>query len=149
MNYPGEYPEGLLRTTNIKVLVATGYTTARLQVQGEPTNSGSGLNASATFVSMKNVSTQTVGLQLQGTDDYTSGPWEWVGAAQSLVPSGGTNYTVNPRHKYLEVVGQSGQGHVEIQLSSRLRWDELGFAKTDATFPQHFNTARNPLTFAV
>lgn len=154
MIYPGEYPSHLLRTTNVQALVVSGYVTVRLQVEGNPLISVSGLGTSGfventTLIAATNRGANTVGFRLQGTNDYTSGPREWVGAAQSLVPGGHTTYTVTPRHTYLEVAGQSGTSAVHMQISSRLRWGLLGFAKTDSFYPPFLYQARDPLTTAV
>lgn len=149
MIYSGEYPQPLLRTTNVQCPVVSGYVTARLQVTGEPKISISGFVDNTTQVTVTNTGENTVAMRLQGTDDYASGPREWVGAAQSLVPKGRTAYSVTPRHTYLEVVGQSGTSTVHLQLSSRLKWNELGFAKTDPFYPPFLYQAKSPLTTAV
>jgi hypothetical protein len=156
MIYPGEYPQPLIRTTNVQCPVLGGYITARLQVQGNPVHSatGDGLNESGyvdntTMVVVENTGRNTCAMRLLGTNDYTSGPRENVGAAQTLVPSGRVSYNVVPRHTYLEVSGLSGTTTLRMQLSSRLRWDELGFDKTDAFYPPSLVSAKNPLTGAV
>lgn len=149
MNYPGEYSQPLLRTTNVQCPVVAGYVTARLQVEGNPLISVSGFVDNTTLVSLENTGLTAVSLRLQGTNDYTSGPREWVGSAVSLVPTGHSTITVTPRHTYLEVVGQSGTSSVRLQLSSRLRWSELGFARNDPYYPPFLFTAKSPLTSAV
>lgn len=149
MIYPGEYPQPLDRVTTAQFPVVSGYVTCRLQVIGNPQISISGFVDNTTQVTVENTGISTVSLRLQGTDDYTSGPREWVGAAQSLVPSGRTQYSVTPRHQYLEVVGQSGTATVKMQLASRLKWNELGFSKSDPFYPPFLYQARDPLTTAV
>jgi len=157
MIFPGEYPQPLTRVTNVQAPVVGGYVTVRLQAQGDlvlSASSGSGLNESGyvdntTMVTMENTGANTVSVRLQGCNDYTSGPREWVGAQQTVVPSGRTVYSVTPRHLYLELQGISGTSAVRMQLASRLKWDELGFDKTDPFYPPFLFNARNPLTFAV
>ena len=150
MNYPGEHPAGILRSTVVQCPVVGGYVTARLQVMGEPgTVQVSGFSPNATMVAATNTGGNSVTFRLQGTDDYTLGPWEWVGGALTLVPSGGTNVTVYPRHHYLELAGQTGTSTVRVQFSSRLRWNELGFAKTDPRYPPSLWTVKNPLATSV
>lgn len=149
MVYPGEYPEGLLRTTFVQCPVVSGYVTARLQVEGNPIIGLSGFVPNTTLVQVANTGVNTVGLRLQGTNDYTSGPWEWVGGAMSLVPKGQVTASITPRHAYLELVCQSGTSTASMQLSSRLRWTELGFDRTDPAYPSALYTAKSPLTSAV
>ena len=149
MIYPGEYVEGLLRTTNVMAPVVGGYVTSRLRVQGEPTVSTSGWVDATTAVVIQNTGIQSVTVRLQGCADYLSGPREWVGASQTVVPSGRTTYSVTPRHTYLEVKCLSGTSAIKMQLSSRLKWEQLGFDKSDPYYPPFLFNARNPLTAAV
>ncbi len=149
MIYPGEYVEPLVRTTYVQAPVVGGYVTSRLQVMGEPVTSVSGYVDNTTMVVLENTGSQTVSVRLQGTDDYVSGPREWVGGQQTVVPLGRTSYSVTPRHHYLEIKGISGTSAVRMQLSSRLKWAELGFDKTDPFYPPFLFNAKNPLTSAV
>lgn len=156
MIYPGDYPQPLSRVTNVQVPVVGGYITSRLQVQGDLVHSATadGLNESGyvdntTQVLMENTGANTVTLQLLGSNDYTSGPRENVGAAKTIVPTGRVNYSVTPRHTYLEVNCLSGTSALRMQLTSRLKWDELGFDKADPFYPPFLVNARNPLTFSV
>lgn len=146
---PGEYPQPLLRTTTVQTPVVGGYVTARLRVMGEPVTAQSGWVDNTTLVLLENTGGQAVTLRLQGCNDYTSGPREWVGASQTVVSFGRTTYSVTPRHAYLEVKGLSGTSAVRMQLSSRLGWNQLGFDKTDPFYPPFLFNARNPLTTAV
>lgn len=149
MIYPGEYAQPLVRVTNVQALAVGGYVTSRLQVMGEPVIATSGYVDSTTMVLMENTGGQTVTVRLQGCDNYTSGPREWLGAEQTVVPMGRTTYSVTPRHTYLEVQGISGTSTVHMQLSSRLKWNQLGFDKTDPFYPPFLFNAKNPLTSAV
>lgn len=153
---PGEYPQPLVRTTNVQCPVVGGYYTARLQVQGDLVHSATadGLNESGyvdntTMVVVENTGQNAFTMQLVGTNDYTSGPRENVGAAKTLVPLGRTTYSVVPRHTYLEVRGLAGTSTLRMQLSSRLKWDELGFDKTDAFYPPFLWNVKNPIATAV
>ncbi len=149
MIYSGEYVEGLVRTTNVQFPVMAGYVTARLRVDGDPEVSVSGFVNNTTMVSLRETSGSACTMILMESDDYTSGPKEYVGAAQSLVPYGRTTYSVTPRLAYLEVQGFSGTAAVYMQLSSRLRWTQMGFAKTDMYYNPVLYTAKDPLTQAV
>jgi len=164
MIYPGEYVAGLVRTTNVQCPLVGGYITARLQVQGLPvlstgtTSSGTGQPGSlsesgyapnTTMVVVENSGQNSVTMQLVGTNDYTSGPRENVGAAQALVPYGRTAYSVTPRHTYLEVFTVAGTSALRMQLSSRLKWDMLGFDKTDLVYAPQLWQARTPETLFV
>lgn len=149
MIYPGEYVEGLVRTTTVQAPVVGGYVTTRLQVMGEPVIASSGFVDSTTAVVLENTGIQTVSVRLQGCNDYTSGPREWVGAEKTVVPSGRVTYSVTPRHTYLEIKGISGTSAMKAQLSSRLKWQEMAFDKTDPYYPPQLFNAKNPLTSAV
>ena len=156
MIFPGEYPAALVRTTSIRCPVVGGYITARLQAQGDLVHSAtsdglneSGYNPNTTMVVVENTGQNQFTLQLLGTNDYTSGPRENIGAAVTLVPQGRASFSATPRHTYLEVFTPAGTSALQMQLSSRLRWDELGFDKTDAFYPPFLWNAKNPLTAAV
>lgn len=164
MQYPGEYPQPLTRVTNVQCPVVAGYITARLQVQGErgqvvvaatgtATGTLSGNMENMTMVSVHNTGPQNAAFFLLGTDDYTSGPRENLVTVNSgtaaVVREGHTTLLVYPRHTYLELKGFTGTSFLRMQLASRLRWDELGFDKTDPFYPPHLFNAKNPLTGAV
>jgi len=156
MIYPGEYVTGLVRTTNVQCPVVGGYITARLQVQGDLVHSAtsdglneSGYNANSTMVVVENTGQNKVTMQLLGTNDYTSGPRENLGGTLTVVPYGKKSVTVTPRHTYLEVFTPAGTSSLRMQLSSRLRWDELAFDKTDAYYPSFLWNAKNPIVDAV
>jgi len=119
-----------------------GFVTARLQVQGQLVHSatsdglsGSGYADNTAQVTVENTGVNTFQLQLIGTNDYTSGPRENVGPAQTLNSRGRTIYSVIPRHKYLEVWANTGTSSLRMQISSRLRYSELGFSKDDPLYP--------------
>lgn len=139
----------LSRTTNVQATVVGGYVTTRLQVIGEPVTAESGYVDNTTMVVLENVGAQAASVRLQGCNDYSSGPREWVGAQQTVVPLGRTSYSVTPRHTYLEVKGISDTTAMRMQFTSRLKWNELGFDKTDPFYPQTLVNAKNPLTSAV
>lgn len=164
MNYPGEYPQPLTRTTNVQCPVVAGYVTARLQVQGErgrvtvaaygtSTGTLSGFVDNLTMVSVHNTGGQNAAFFLLGTDDYTSGPRENLitvnAGTANVVRDGHTTLAVYPRHTYMEVKGFSGTSALRMQFNSRLRWDELGFDKTDPFYPPFLWNNKNPLTTAV
>lgn len=156
MIFPGEYPEALVRTTSVRCPVVGGYITARLQVQGDLVHSAtsdgldeSGYNPNTTMVVLENTGNSAFKMQLLGTNDYTLGPRENIGVNQTLVPCGKTSFAATPRHTYLEVFTTEGTSALRMQLSSRLRWDELGFDKTDPFYPPFLWNAKNPRTEAV
>jgi len=153
MNYPGEYPTPLIRTTNVQCPVVAGYVTARLQVQGAPLISASGWTDNLTTVNLHNTGANAASIFLQGTDDYVSGPRENLitvhAGTVAIARDGHTSLTVYPRHTFLEVKGFSGTTTLRMQLSSRLRWDQLGFDKTDAFYPPFLWNNKNPITTSV
>jgi hypothetical protein len=164
MQYPGEYPQPLTRTTNVQCPVVASYITARLQVQGErgivtvaaygtSTGTLSGFSENLTMVSVHNTGPQDAGFFLLGTDDYVSGPRENLvtvnAGTVNVVRDGHRTLVVYPRHTYMEVKGFTGTSTLRMQLSSRLRWDQLGFDKTDPYYPPFLYNAKNPLTGAV
>lgn len=156
MIYPGEYPDSAVRTTNVRCPVVGGYITARLRVQGDLVHSAtsdglveSGYNPNTTMVVLENTGAQALLMQLLGTNDYALGPRENVGVAKTLAPQGKASYSVVPRHAYLEVKGITGTSALRMQLSSRLRWDELGFAKTDPVYPPFLWNVKNPIASSV
>lgn len=164
MHYPGEYPQPLARTTNVQCPVMAGYITARLQVQGErgivyvashgtSTGTLSGFSENLTMVNVHNTGPQDASFFLLGTDDYVSGPRENLIAVNAgtvnVVREGRQTLALYPRHTYMEVKGFTGTSTLRMQLTSRLRWDVLGFDKTDPYYPPVLFTAKNPLTAAV
>lgn len=153
MNYPGEYPQPLIRTTNVQCPVVAGYVTARLQVQGNPKIALSGFVDNTTMVEVHNTGAANAAFFLLGTDDYISGPRENLitvnAGTASVVREGHTTLSIKPRHNYLEVKGFSGTSALRMQFSSRLKWDELGFDKTDPFYPPFLWNVKTPLTSAV
>jgi hypothetical protein len=151
MIYPGEYPQPLSRKSQVTCPVLGGYVTARLRVQGNPIVSNSGFNENTTLVEMENMGTsQSITFRLQGTDDRSiSGPREWVGSQVTLVPGGRQFQTITPRQTFLEVKGFSGTSVLKLQFESRLKFDSLGFDKTDPFYPPTLFQAKSPLTSAV
>src|SRR5215831_9264541 len=141
MIYPGEYGQPLLRVTKLECPMVAGKVTARLQVGGLVHSAtsdgltGSGYVDNNVQVTVENTGVNTVALQLIGTNDYVSGPRENVGPAKTINVRGRTVYNVTPRHTYLEVWATTGTGHLRMQLSSRLRYSELGFDERDPNYP--------------
>lgn len=153
MIYPGEYPQPLQRVTNVQCPVVAGYITSRLQVQGYPINALSGYADNTTVVTVQNTGPADAAFFLLGTDDYISGPRENLVAVNAgtvaIVREGHRQLVVYPRHTYLEVKGFSGTSSLRMQFSSRLKWDELGFDRTDPYYPPGLYTVRTPTTAAV
>lgn len=149
MSYPSEYPQPLVRTTNVQCPVVNGYATARLRRQDPLFGSGNvGVNedAAQAQVTLHNVGSTSVTVQLKqsyvtdppGTDSTgtPSGTRLNVGSAVALVPGGSKTINVTPYQPFLEVYGTSGgPSNVRIQISSRVRWDQMAFDKIDTLYP--------------
>jgi hypothetical protein len=144
MSYPSEYPQPLVRVTNVQCPVVSGYTTYRLRREDPLFVSGDvGVyeDAAHAQVTLHNVGTTSVGVQLKmadttsppGTDSTgaPSGTRDSIGSAITLVPGGSKTLNVTPYEEYLEVWGTSGTGSIRMQISSRVRWQEMAFDKSD------------------
>jgi hypothetical protein len=134
MNQPGEYPQPLLRTTNVKIPIVGGCVTGRLR-SAHTLVSGSTPSDAATLVLVKNTSNAQVSIAFQNSDDYVNGPFTQVGGQMTVKPLGQATQTIYPKQKFLEVKGITGTGAVDIQLSSQIRFEELGFDRGDGSYP--------------
>ena len=146
---PGDYPQAQDRVTNVQCPIVGGYVTARLQVVGYPVNAQSGYVDNTTKVTLTNEGANSFTVQFTGCNDYVSGPRENVGASKTVVPRGRTTYSITPRHAYLELRCLSGTSSARVQLSSRLKWDQMAFDKTDAFYPPSLWRQKSPTSSAV
>ena len=149
MSYPGEYPQPLVRATNLQCPVVSGYATARLRRQDPIFCSGNvsvNDDAAQAQVLLENVSRTSFTVQLKMTnqsdspgndsDSVPTGTRTNVGSAVALVPGGHKTINVAPYQQFLEVYGTAGgPGFLRMQLNSQTRWDEMAFDKIDTTYP--------------
>jgi len=148
MSYPGEYTQPLVRTTNVLCPIVSGYATARLRRQDPLFGSGNvGVyeDAANAQVSLQNDGKTTFTVQLKKsvvTDppgvDSTSVPTGTrinVGAAVALVPGGTKTLNIVANQDFLEVYGTNGNGTLRMQLTGKIRWDEMAFDKSDTLYP--------------
>ncbi len=136
--YPGEYPQPLVRKTNVQCPVVSGYVTAHLLSQDyfAPALSGTGYNTNM-LVTLENVGDLQFNVLLRETDDRSiSGTRYTVMNAVSLVPGGQSTQLVDGRRPYLEVYCTgTTTGQLRMQLDGQRKWDVLGFAKDDPFYP--------------
>ena len=151
----GEYPSNTLRTTYLKIPVVAGYTTGRLRAH--TTLPAAGQNIQTNFVTAQistenDSNTGTVVLQLVAANDISSsGARTNIGSPISLVRGGTTNVNFDVTQNYVEVQCVSGQGQVDLQLSSRVKFDIVGFLRSEAIYPTaiwaaSYATPTTPLT---
>jgi hypothetical protein len=129
--WAGEYPQPLTRVTTLQCPVVSGYSTGRLKLQDIPVSGTSDLLSHFT---VENVGSTSVSVQLRASNS-TGGPWTNVGSSTALAIGGRSTFSATAPQRYIEVHGTSGSGEVRLQIASKLRWDELGFSKTDASYP--------------
>lgn len=134
MNYAGEYPQPIRRTTPTHAAMVSGYITARLSAQGGLFNSTGYLPQQATVL-LENVGSTDFTVQMVETDDYVEGPRTDVGSAVALVPRGFNTVNVTPTKQYLEFKCTSGSGELRARLESQVRWDHMAFDKTETVYP--------------
>lgn len=136
MQLPGEYPQPLQRTTEIRSPVIAGLVTARLRpvtaIISGTTIAGSNVPDSSTLATIKNQSNVTLTLQFQETNDYVNGPFNASGVSVTIAPRGQATTLLYPKSNYLELKGLTGTGAVSVQLSSQIQFDAIAFDKTDA-----------------
>jgi hypothetical protein len=143
MNTGGEYGQPLSRHTEVHAPVVSSLVTVRLRANGTlPQDSSDQL--SSTQVRLINSGNVSVGAKLRETDDYVNGPFSDLGTTQTLVPGGQKLQTVFPRRQYLELVGTTGTGEVKMTVISQIRYEKLGFAKTDGQYPQGITNSNVP-----
>jgi hypothetical protein len=140
---PGEYGQPTTRTTEVHAPVVNGLVTVRLRANGTlPQDNNDQL--STTQVRLVNSGLTDVTAKLRECDDYVNGPFTDLGTAQALVPGGQKTQTVYPKRQYMELAGTTGTGEVKMTVISQIRYDELGFAKTDGQYPQGITGSNVP-----
>lgn len=134
MNQSGEY-NPTDRPTVVNTVVVANNVTARLQTQHDIVDQANRVE-NLTEVTLENQGDTAITIQLQETADKSAtGSRANVGAAQALVVGGTVKYVVYPTKKYLEIKSTSGNGNVKVTLNSKIRWQQLAFAKTDTFYP--------------
>lgn len=148
----GEYPQPLSRTGFVNcpiVTDGTASTTARLRAVNMSVTGTANWNENMVKFFIENTGASACTVQVVNTSDRTSsGIRANVGSAISLAAGGHQTSVLYPTQQYLEVTGTSGNSTVRIQLESRLRWQELGFAKDDPYYPTALWKPINEPTFA-
>jgi hypothetical protein len=136
MPLSGEYPTPALRDTNLRIPTTVGYTTGRLRAQLDflPLLS---LVENQVFANITNTGTATTVIQfVSTTDSSASGIRTNVGSAISLARGGNTSVNFSVTQNFLEVTCTGGSNsEVDIQLSSQVKFDDIGFSKADPFYP--------------
>lgn len=137
LEFEGEYPQPLVRITNLQIPMVSGFTTGRLRaaVLTSPTPGISGYAPQQCRVLLENVGANTIGVQMQETQDYVSGPRFNVGSAVTLVPKGFRYVSFTPTKQYLEFKGSTANSALRIQLESQLKWHIMAFDRSDVVYP--------------
>ena len=150
----GEYPTPNVRQSVIKVPLVAGYTTGRLRgnmsAPVAASNLGYGtveVNASADIANTGTVVLNVV----QATDVSSSGARTTVASAISIVRGGNVTFSFNASQRYLEIQGVSGAGNVSLQISSQIKYDQVGFLRTETIYPTSlwaatYTTPTSPVT---
>lgn len=141
----GEYGAPFIRKTVVEVPVvyATGTRTTLARLRLEASSSGSNVSSelvqviasNRNFANSGKLAVKIVDLNSL-TDDRTS--VQFAASLSSLANKGGSFYTSKP---YLEVIVDTGSqsrtvsGIVKIELSSKLRWDQMALADSDNYIP--------------
>lgn len=133
---PGEYLYPTARTTVVHAQMVSGYVTARLLVRGAPLPPVIPAEEHATQFILENTGTDSFTLQMfQALDRFPSSGRTVLGPAVTLVPGGGHRMiNANPSGYYIEFKATAVDGNnafLKAQLSSKLKWDILGFTKDE------------------
>lgn len=137
MSYPGEYPQVLPRVQDVRRPVISGYVACRLRIE-DPVYT-SGRTTYPSVITLSNLhNSNTLGVTIKETDDRSVSGVRYVAAggdAVSIVPGGFKEVSIAPRLPYLEVWGTDGPADMRMSVSSKTRWEILGFDKdADSTF---------------
>jgi hypothetical protein len=127
---PGEYPQPLLRTTELRVPVIAGLVTGRLR-SIQATFNGSTSSDQAVLVNVKNTGSASLTVMFSDTNDYVNGPFVQNGGVMTIAPLGNATNVIYPKLKYLEFIGVTGTGYAHVKLTSQLRFDECAFDRTE------------------
>ncbi len=126
------YPQPLTRVTEVRcpaiadTVYGTRNATARLRAQNLIKDSGSQVRA--TLVTLINTGdTDITGKLVEADSDNPSSGRSDLGTAMAVKAGGQVSQTVYPNKEFVEFRTTSGEGEVRMQLTSRLRWNELGF----------------------
>jgi hypothetical protein len=137
MSYPGEYTQNLPRVQDVRRPVISGYVACRLRVEDPVFQSGS--TTFPAVVSLTNThQSNNLGVTFKETSDRSVSGLRYVvsgGDAVTLVPGGFREVSIAPRLPFLEVWGTAGPADMRMSISSKTRWEILGFDKdADSTY---------------
>jgi hypothetical protein len=136
---PGAYPEPLLRTTLVHATMVSGYVGSRLRISDYAfgTNfTNTNLPDKEVHMLVQNVSVSTTGTTVyfqvnQTLDDGPSGVRSSITSQYGVVPGGMKVVDFYVNAPFIEIACVSGGGNIRAQLTSRLKWEEMAFDKTD------------------
>lgn len=135
----GNYPQPLDRTQFVECTLIDGYATSRLraELQYQGTLTVPSLNDNVVRGLFVNTG-QTFGtLQIVQTPDPVSGPRTNLGVPMVLQPGGRIVQSVTPTAAYMDFTCTGGgPTTIRAQLTSRLEWSEIAFARTDVNYPR-------------
>lgn len=135
---PGAYTQPLQRKQEFHLPVIPGYKTGRLFTE---VINVSGYSQYDTRVLVENThDTNTLALQLVGTNDYVSGPWANIGGPITVKPRGQRITEFSPSYAYLEFYGRTtdgggtatGEATARVQLVGAAEWEIQSFDKVEA-----------------
>lgn len=145
MIVPGEYPSPLGRVTNVEVPMVSGYVTSRVRVADWTfslwTNGTDGLADNLVQGIFENTSFGASGTNFtlaiyEAPDDGPAwGTRSCLVSGFQIVPGGHVTKNFAPGQPYLEFYGVNGSGNLRVQMLSKLKYEELGFDKSDPFYP--------------
>lgn len=153
---PGAYADPMLRTTWVQVPMVSGYVGSRLRIAdyafGTSVSGASGTNVDDNKVNIQlenianpNAVSGQTGTNIflrfqQSNDDGPTFARTSITGEIGLVPGGKVTTAFNINAPFLEIKCTGGRGNLRAMISSRLKWEEMAYSKTDASFaPQLFN----------
>ena len=144
LNNSGDYTSPLVRKTFVSIPIVTNGTqsvTGRFRAQNL---TGGTFSGDKVFATLHNTGNASITVEFQETDDRRTGVRTTVGTPVTLVPGAQDTQTLQLTKEFLEVKGTSGESYLRLQLESRIRWDDLGFAKDDPFYPTKLWKANVP-----
>lgn len=136
LQYPGEYPQPQTRHQEIRAPIVPGFATARLGAIPTLEDLGTNLEVYQTAIVVENTGDAQVTVQLKQMPSYVSGPRENIGPAMVIAPAGTKSTVIYPDQKYLELWGAGlNNSSVRMSIDSRIRWQVMGFSRTDTVYP--------------
>ncbi len=136
---PGEYTEPLVRKTFVSAPMVSGYTTSRLRIMDDPfvaagTASIGDFHVAGLYINTGG--TNVVVSVSQSPDDGTNyATRTTIVSGFTLVPGGRAYKGMYPTQKFIEVSCSSGNSTIQVQLDSRLKFEQMAFDKVDPGYP--------------